>query len=65
MDLGGLAATVGAEVTDTRPSGLVAKMAQLMYVVEVAVLTASGLRAEDWKPSSTAEGLACPSDASL
>ena len=44
---------------ETRPSGLLAKMAQLMYALEVSVLSASGLRAEDWKPSSTAEGLAC------
>ena len=37
----------------------IAKMAMLMYVLEVSILSCSGLRDAKWKPSSTGVGLSC------
>eukprot|EP00434_Breviolum_minutum_P006341 symbB.v1.2.005594.t1/scaffold326.1/size228935/16 len=37
----------------------IAKMAMLMYVLEVSILSGSGLRDAKWKPSSTGVGLSC------
>lgn len=37
----------------------IAKMAMLMYLLEVSVLSGSGLRDAKWKPSSNGAGLSC------
>eukprot|EP00435_Cladocopium_sp_Y103_P060506 s359_g22.t1 len=37
----------------------IAKMAMLMYLLEVSVLSGSGLRDAKWKPSSNGTGLSC------